>query len=326
MTVLILSSPQDLHAQAVIKKLDEMKVRSRLWCYNEFIQQCVLNFSLNTAGRSCTLKVSDGQELDLYAIDAVWFRRPGHFKAPAFHASWVQSMVETEARQALFGIMRTLPCLWVNHPASDGETSFKLWQLEVARQSGLIIPQTLVANDPDAVRKFYDGCNGQVIYKLVGESTNFAMPMYEFPLGIPTLPLRPADLEHLSQVRFSPHLFQERINKTCDLRVTIVGMKIFAVRIQSQAGQGKLDWRTDYSVPMEVYRLPEQVADGCLRLMRALRLNYGALDFCVDDKGRHVFLEINCAGQYLWLEDKAKVDISQEVANLLAGRSEPLVP
>jgi glutathione synthase/RimK-type ligase-like ATP-grasp enzyme len=138
------------------------------------------------------------------------------------------------------------------------------------------------------------------------------------------LPLRKADLEHLSQVRLAPHLFQRCIEKSCDLRVTIVGAKIFAIRIDSQAGRGKLDWRHDYSVEMVPCELPENLQVQCLDLMKRFGLNYGALDFILSATGEYVFLEINCAGQYLWIEQKTDLKISREVANLLTGKSAPL--
>lgn len=233
-------------------------------------------------------------------------------------------MVESEARHAISGILRAIDCLWVNHPGRDQEALYKLWQLEAARRAGLTIPETLVTNEPDAVAAFYEQTKGKVIYKLIGESTNFNMPNYEFPLGIPTLPLRQSDIAHLSQVRHSPHLFQRCIDKAYDLRVTIIGKKIFPVRIHSQNGRGKLDWRMDYFVPMELCQLPDEVSTGCMKLMETLGLNYGAMDIVVDTEGRHVFIEVNCAGQYLWLEEKAGIDLSLELARLLIGASEPI--
>lgn len=41
------------------------------------------------------------------------------------------------------------------------------------------------------------------------------------------------------------HLFQERVSKTADVRVTVIGSRVFCVRIDSDL----LDWRTD-GLPM----------------------------------------------------------------------------
>ncbi len=55
---------------------------------------------------------------------------------------------------------------------------------------------------------------------------------------------------------------------------------------------------------MEVITLPADVAAGCFAMMRAFKLNYAAFDFCVTEDDRYFFLELNCAGQYIWLEER----------------------
>src|SRR5262249_14399797 len=159
--------------------------------------------------------------------------------------------------------------------------AYKFWQLEAASRCGLSIPETVVTNDPATVRNFYERFNGQVIYKLIGAYSSSAIPPFEFPQSIPTLPLRAEDLPHLDQVRLAPHYFQRRIEKSFEVRTTVIGKKLFSALIDSQAGAGKVDWRLDYSVPMEPYDLPADTAAACLQLMQYLSLNYGALDLCV---------------------------------------------
>ena len=44
---------------------------------------------------------------------------------------------------------------------------------------------------------------------------------------------------------------------------------------------------------MEAITLPAEIEAKCLRLMRHLGLNYGALDFILNKEGEYVFVEIN---------------------------------
>jgi len=92
-----------------------------------------------------------------------------------------------------------LPCIWVNFPGRDAVASLKLFQLEVARNLGLAIPETIVTNEPAIAKAFYEKLNGKVIYKLITEKSNFFLPHYEFPHGIPTLPVREMDLHTLNK-------------------------------------------------------------------------------------------------------------------------------
>jgi len=327
MNVLILSSPQDVHAQAVIEHLNNLGTRYCLFRFEQLMSETKFHLAIDQQRNACSLKFDDGQKINLEEIDALWFRRPGTVQFSGLPEPWMDAMVRSEGAQFTSGILRSLNCLFVNHPGRDAECSFKLWQLEVARRVGLTVPKTIVTNQPEIAADFYAQCNGRVIYKLVGERSNRAIPKYESPLGVPTLEMTKADLEHLSQVAVAPHLFQEHVEKLYDIRVTAIGKKLFPVRIDSQAGEGKVDWRSDYSVPMELIDLPDDVADRCLTLIRRLGLNYGAIDLCVDKHGCHVFFEINCAGQYLWMENRIEeLDISLELAKLLSGKGEPMIP
>lgn len=264
------------------------------------------------------------RRLDLRDYTSIWYRRPGSVVAGPSPEPWVGRMIEQEARYTLDGVLRTLNCIWMNFPANDAACMLKLWQLELASRIGLKIPKTIVTNEPPLVQAFYNDCKGEVIYKLISEQSNFAIPAHETPRGVSTLPLREDDLAFLTQVAFGPHLFQEKIEKACELRVTVVGKKLFAIKIDSQSGKGTLDWRNDYSVDMEPCELPEEIHERCLLLTKNLGLNYGAIDLILTPQGEYVFLEINCAGQYLWIEDRTNLPISLEIARLLSSKAEPL--
>lgn len=327
MCVLILSTPQDVHAQAVAAQLLELGVEHHYLSFEELITNTKLRFELDADGVAGELRQGSGGLVDLGSVSAVWFRRPGTVRFSGLPEPWMDAMAGNEAQQAAHGILRALPdCLFVNHPGREYECSFKLWQLEVARRVGLTVPRTLVTNQPENAAEFYERCGGAVVYKLISESSNFLGPKYDW-VGVPTLPLTEDDLPHLGQVAAAPHFFQERIDKRYDIRVTAIGRKLFAVKIDSQAGQGVTDWRTDYSVAIEKTELRDEVERACVRLISALGLNYGAIDLCLDRDGRHVFFEVNSAGQYLWMEQRIEgLPLSLELARLLGGESEPLAP
>jgi len=327
MNVLILSNPQDVHTQAVAKHLSALGAKHYFFQFDQLLPDTKLHLAIETLQSTCSLKLADGAEINLNEINSVWFRRPGMVRFSGLPEPWMDAMVRNEGSQVIGGIFRSLDdCLFVNHPGRDFDCSFKLYQLEVARRVGLTVPKTIVSNVPEVVAEFYQQCDGSVIYKLVSESSNFLLPKYE-SLGLPTLPMSEANLGHLSQVAVAPHLFQKRIDKVYDIRVTAIGKKLFSVKIDSQAGQGKVDWRTDYSVEMELIALLPDVHEACLKLLRELGLNYGSIDLCVDKDGRHFFFEINCAGQYKWMEERIEgLELSLELARLLTGQSEPMVP
>lgn len=328
MTVLLLATPDDVHADAVIKQLKRLGTEAYCFALSQVSNNFEIRLSLGATHNECQFNLPDGTRLDLSIVNSIWFRRPGKVYYSGLPEPWMNSMVESELGATIHGTLRSLDCLFVNHPARDAECSFKLWQLEKARQASFAIPKTIVTNAPAMVADFYDKCNGQLVYKLISESTNFAIPKYESSPGVPTLPFTKEDLdEHLHQVALAPHFFQERVDKLYDIRITAIGHKLFPVKIESQQGAGSLDWRLDYSVPMDLIELPADVHRSCLTLLHNLGLNFGAIDLCVDKNGQYIFFEINSAGQYLWMEERIEgLELSMELAKLLIGESEPMIP
>ena len=80
------------------------------------------------------------------------------------------------------------------------------------------------------------------------------------------------------------------------------------------------DWRR-YDVkntPHTAICPPESVAAAVKLLMSKLDLRFGAIDFIVDKSGVWWFLEVNTAGQWLWIEDLSGLKISDSIATSLA--------
>ncbi|MFH1551449.1 MAG: hypothetical protein ABIC36_01045 [bacterium] len=111
------------------------------------------------------------------------------------------------------------------------------------------------------------------------------------------------------------------MDKSYEVRVTVVGQTIFAVRINSQAHEAtKIDWRNPAYIDKLGYRsmdLPKIIQYQCQRIVQELGLNFGAIDLVVDSKGDYIFLEINPNGQWQWLEYFTGINISGAIADML---------
>lgn len=68
---------------------------------------------------------------------------------------------------------------------------------------------------------------------------------------------------------------------------------------------------------IEPYQLPDELADKCVKLLKRLGLLYGAIDFVVDRKGTHWFLEINPMGAWGFIEEDIGLPIGKAMADLL---------
>jgi len=128
------------------------------------------------------------------------------------------------------------------------------------------------------------------------------------------------DIGYAEAVRQCPVIFQAYVPKRLEIRATVVGSRVFAAEIHSQQTQRtRYDWRRydHYETPYLAHILPDALARQCVRLVEALGLRYGAIDFVLTPDGRYVFLEINPNGQYLWVEEATGLPISDALCDLL---------
>jgi glutathione synthase/RimK-type ligase-like ATP-grasp enzyme len=115
-------------------------------------------------------------------------------------------------------------------------------------------------------------------------------------------------------------LFSRKCEKDYELRVTVVGKKVFAVRIDSQLHE---ETRTDWRINPDLLgysetQISKDLEYKCFALLAALRLDFGAFDFIVRDN-QYIFLEVNANGQWGWLEGKLGIKISEAIIDYLMG-------
>ena len=106
---------------------------------------------------------------------------------------------------------------------------------------------------------------------------------------------------------------------SADVRVTVVGDHLFATAITPTPGGYDLDHRVDLPgqdlMPTE---LPADTAGKIRALMERLGLLYGAVDLRRTPDGRFVFLEVNPAGEWRFIEERTHQPITQAMAEFLA--------
>jgi glutathione synthase/RimK-type ligase-like ATP-grasp enzyme len=70
-------------------------------------------------------------------------------------------------------------------------------------------------------------------------------------------------------------------------------------------------------LPHSIVELPENLENQIRLLMRHLGLTYGCLDFIQTKDDEFYFLEVNPAGQWLWIEQLTGLPISSAIADEL---------
>jgi len=254
------------------------------------------------------LQLPEGRgSIDLADVGAVWYRRIKPLGLhPDLSDETARMFAWSEANEALLGLWYSLDCFWMNPPTADEISQRKIRQLQVARRIGLAIPETVITNDPGVAREFIESQGaGNVIRKAF---RNIA------PAPRETALVTAEDLALIDSVRYTPVIFQRYVPATVDLRVTVIEEEIFAAAVHSEAAH-RADYRPGLgSAKVVPYDLPDDVAARLLELMKVFEISYGAIDLRVTPDGEHVFLEVNPAGEYLFISQRTGQPIAAAIA------------
>lgn len=245
---------------------------------------------------------------ELGHVRALYYRRPSGFAFPHLDPQHARFAI-AQARYGLGGVIASLPdCLYVNHPNRIGDAEFKPAGLAAATACGFTVPPTLITNRPDEARAFVEE-HGPVIFKPL------SAPLYLVDGKSQTVPVTEVDVDELDErVAGTMHLFQARIDKVADVRVTVIGNRTFAVRIDSDL----LDWRTDYSTHTYTpVNPPPDVERALFAYLRRFGLVFGAFDFALSASGEWTFIECNPSGQWAWMEPPTGLPMTAALADLL---------
>lgn len=317
-TILIIGQEFDPHVDFVVASLEQLGVRCIRWPTGLFPLRSFLSLEIADGHVDGSVEIC-GNIFRLGEIRSVWYRPTAPFVVPSELSASEQRFARSEAGSAFYGLMRSVDWFWVNHPDRVRIASCKALQLKVAEQLGFSVPRTLITNHPDKVREFFSGCNGQIIYKAFGSGF---LPMTDKVCL--TSAVLPEHLSKVSLIQNSAGIFQENIPKRVDLRITVIGRKVFAAEIHSQDNEGsRQDWRVSTAEELRHCRhpLPPTIQDLCLRLLDHFGLVYGAIDMILTPDGRYVFLENNPTGQFGWVEGQTGLPLTAALAEMLvAGR------
>ncbi|MFF8229161.1 ATP-grasp ribosomal peptide maturase [Streptomyces caelestis] len=309
--VLVVTNLDDPTADVVISELHDRDVPVVRFDSGDFPHALSVAATITSNGVEGTLS-TPSRSADLSGIRSLYYRRPSGFAFPHLDQQDARFAI-TQARYGLGGILASLPgCRYVNHPHRIGDAEFKPSGLAAAAAAGFRLPPTVITSDPDTARDFVKQYS-PVIYKPL------SAPLYRIDgvsCTVEVAEVRADDIDEA--VSGTAHLFQQRVDKAADVRVTVIGDQVFAVRIDSDL----LDWRTDYGrLRYSVAQPPPGVTDALHAYLAHFGLVFGAFDFAIDGRGQWWFLECNPSGQWYWLEPETGLPMLAAMADLLEGKN-----
>lgn len=207
--------------------------------------------------------------------------------------------------EALGEWMELAGCRVLNTVRAMASNASKPYQAQIIARGGLLVPPTLVTNDP-AEAEAFARAHGRVVYKSVSSVRSIVRE------------LGPADLERLGKVGNLPTQFQALIPGT-NVRAHVVGAEVFATRVETEAVDYRYATRDGADVRMTPAELPPDVRLKCARLSETLELPLCGIDLKVTPEGEWYCFEVNPSPAYSYYEENTGQPISRAIVDYLGG-------
>lgn len=321
-TILILGDESDESIQMVGNHLYKRSADFIVFDTKKFPSEIGLSISMNGDKLIGDIILPD-RAVSISDIGAVWNRR---LYKPIIDSAISDQLVRSWTEEECYFVLESFltmvnDCAWMNPIFPEEKVRYnKLIQMDIARKIGFEIPSSMVSNIPSVAKDFHSNNNATVIKPLkIGFAHN---PDGRQHILYTTIVPRDLLYDNADKVRLCPVFFQEKIEKKMELRIIVVGQKVFACAIDSQSNETTAtDWRKQIFLneylPHTRFNLPDQVSTQCVELAKRLGLLSGSIDMILTPDDRYVFLEINQNGQWGWIEILAGLPISEAIADLL---------
>jgi glutathione synthase/RimK-type ligase-like ATP-grasp enzyme len=321
--VAIFTSKVDPHADAVISRLRENQVTIFRLNTEDLLNRYELSISLSSQSEiRATIVDEVGRSICLPRdISTIYHRKPDPVKPNhGLRDEGARAFASREGDEVIHSLASLPDVRWVNNPYRIRAGQHKLPQLEVARRLGLKVPRSLVTRDPDDALQFCESCGWSVICKGLGTTS---VTLDGEPRNLYTYAPSRSEIEaHIDSVRLGLTFFQEYVPKAFELRITVIGERVFPCRIESQRVEdAMIDWRLvdPFTLDHYEYPLPKKVSDALIAFLQQYGLCFGAIDMIVTPDEEYVFVENNPNGQWYWIEQLTGMPMANAMASLLTG-------
>ena len=308
--VLILSSLYDFSADLVALRLQDADVP-----YVRLIREQLADhrLTLDPLVPELAIRGPSGNYYVGRDLRSVWFRQPVFLRnTPADPLPSEKQLERSQWMGFLRGLCVFRHAAWMNSPTATYIAESKPYQLSVAASCGFQIPATLATNDVDRIREvFPDSVAIKSLDTVLLREGDDCLFTYTI--------LNPGDELSDETVHAAPLMAQRALEEKTDLRITVVGEDIFAIRILSRGSSIVGDWRTVPKHDLEYHDivLSDDIAECCRLLTHRLGLSFAAIDLVETPQGVF-FIEINPTGEWGWLSTKER-PIDHAIASWLSN-------
>jgi len=193
----------------------------------------------------------------------------------------------------------------LNRPSAAASNSSKPYQAGLLRAHGFDVPDTLITTTPSALADFR-AQHGEVIFKSIS--------------GVRSIVSRftPAHSKRIPDLTWCPTQFQQYVSGH-DYRVHVVGDKVYAAEISSQADDYRYAARDGLAAEVKPATLADDLVLRCRSVAAALGLLFAGIDLRLTDEGHWICFEVNPSPGFTYYESATGQPLALAVAQLLSS-------
>jgi len=323
--LLIITNQEDIHPNPVIDLLIEREIGFfRLNTESLFTHYDVV-YEISKDKTFFEISYKDGSHsINSDQITCVWERRPCEPLATYdnFDNKEVSKLLLDEGDGFLKFFRYSMDNLpWIGDAVLERKAGSKILQKIIAKKIGFNIPKTVFTNRIKDLDLFE---SNEIAIKPISA---FGLEKdQENSIIFYTSKKTKEDIKKSGKIGFrnTINFFESYIKKSHEIRVTYIKNEAFTVSINSQSfdvDKGSIDWRQgyDHGIQFKAIDIPKEIEQKCLEFLNYFGLMFGCFDFIVDENGTYHFLECNTNGQWMWIEEEAKLPISKKLADVFTS-------
>lgn len=255
-------------------------------------------------------------------VRVIWNRRPGKpfddIPKNRRPSKATQKFISDQWFSFIESLQLVPGITWVNHPLANDAMENKIRQLFLAKNLGFNIPETLISNNLEDIRKKCMSFGGKIIAKAL-HSPLIEEPSKDYFIFTNKIDIK--DLKNKEEFKICPSIYQQPLTPKIDYRVTVIGNKVLPVKIEAENNTSvELDWRTQKKdLKFSLCNLPGDIKKLCRSYVKESGLFFGAIDL-VTYKKKFYFLEINPNGEWGWLQKPYNVPITKTLCEFMISK------
>lgn len=311
--ILVISNTLDFTTDYVCLELHKRNAKY-LRINRDTFQAYEIVFDVLRCSMTVKLEGEDQYLVDQNTLRSIYYRAPIYLRdiyKP--NLSMEEQLYRTQWTAFIRNLSIFQDAIWVNKPEATFRAENKMLQLNVAKHLGMNCPNTIVTNsnriDVDEKKDYIVKSLDTAILQIEEKEA------FVYSNRVKGWEIRKASLS------LAPIILQEYISPKIDIRVTVIGHTVYAVRILKEGKGVEGDWRTyKNNLDFTSFSLPNDVKSNSIALVKTLGLSFGGIDL-IESDGHFYFIEINPTGEWAWLVNTADLKIFSGICDYLEGKN-----